>query len=138
MKFKLALLIIGILSFSCTSYMYYQIYQLRLGMDKANVFDVIESDEHDRSLFLINSFEEDLYNISKKVNESNISVLIVYKYFSDVTWNEDSYYYLAFQDDKLLYFGMPFELTRHSNELISKIGEEANQIVLKEYKEYDD
>lgn len=138
MKFKITLLIISIFSFSCSYYMYYQIYQLRLGMSKAEVFDIIESSEHDRSLFIINSFEEDMHNISKRVKEKDVKILIVYKFFSDVTENEDSYYYLAFKDDKLLYFGMPYELTRHSNELISKIGEEANQIVMKGYKEYDD
>lgn len=122
---------------SCSYFAYERLMNIERGMDKTDLVNVMESDEYSNDdVTLINDSESDMHDISNEVNGSEkISVLICNKYQILQDGSETPYYIFAFENEKLLYWGLPLEFGRNKNKKIQQIGDAAQKIIKEKYLE---
>ena len=77
----------------------------------------------------LDAFKKEDVDIDFKIALPKLSAKNKAKYEVYITTihgaNTKELYYYAFQDDKLVYWGYPYQFTRNENALIQEIGEEA-------------
>lgn len=119
---------------SCLSTSYMRLLNIRMGMSSEQIFNILESDEYnDYDVHLING-REDLFDISQQVqSNSSIKVLIANKYYPMQSGDDEPYYLFAFEDEKLIFWGLPLEFARKNDPKINKIAELAVEIINKDY-----
>lgn len=73
------------------------------------------------------------YKINDKsyteINNPELSSLSSKKYSVIVGYKGNVYHYWAFENDKLIYWGLPLEFARHESQIINEIGIEAAKLI---------
>ncbi len=140
MKKLILLSTIAILFSSCT-YVYFQdLANVGKGMSLDKVIETLESDDYDDGIIELNSFDEDVYDVG-----GNTKVMLALKYqppqyfgtfaFLQNWFDEPHAYYLfAFENDKLIYWGLPIDFYKTGKDKLEKIADQANDIINKEYE----
>jgi len=132
MKYILILSITILGLFGCTSYKFASLYQLKRGMTYDNATAIL-TDEHYNGMELISSLKDDTHTIKK--GEDTYKVLFMIKKYRRQTSNHESLYMFAFQNDKLLYWGFPYEFNLSHDSKYNSIGEGATEVAKQKYKE---
>lgn len=116
---------------SCSYHANYNISSLKKGINIDETIELME--EGDFGLELIDDeYENELYNV-KEIENSE--VLIVNRIYTPKLGYDEVYYILAFEDNKLIYWGLPYEFANHPEMKIKEIGKFASEIIVKNYAE---
>ncbi len=132
MKKIIILLPFLLLAFSsCSRYSYINLLHIKQGMNSNEVAEVVSSFfKPSIDVFLIDDASSDMYDISSKIKAKvKTTILIAEKKVLFKT----PYYIFAFEDDKLIYWGLPIDFKRSSNAKFVKIGTEAVRIIHRDY-----
>lgn len=124
MKKLLLVIIIAILS-SCTPFLYQEMAYIHKGMNIEEVTKVITNTEYGSGIELLNDdIKEDLYS-----TDNNIKYLVTEKF----TPQEMEYYIFVFQNDQLIYWGLPYQIANNSNPDINNSSFEISKTVKEKY-----
>ena len=128
-------LFIAVTLVSCTTIAYQRLMEVEKGMQVEDVVSILESSSfNNKDVTLINDAKTDMYDISDKVDGSDdAKVLIAQKYDPKQKGSKTPYYIFAFDNEQLLYWGMPLEFNRSSNPMLIQIGSEAINIINEAY-----
>ncbi len=103
-------------------------------MPSNEVMQVLASDNFDNKDVLLINGEKDFYdleNLKQTINPTK--VLITKKYYLGQVGDKESFYIFAFENDKLIYWGLPLEFARVNDLKLNEIGELTVKIIQKEY-----
>ena len=134
-KYLIALLIplfmISSCSFQMTKTVFEDIMNIRIGMDKASALEIIDDDD---GFYIINDFEKDIFDISKKISsdKAKYEILIAKRFRS----TNPEFYIFAFKDNKVLYWGYPNEFARENNKVFEEIAVAGIEIIKNDYIEH--
>lgn len=126
---------LAIMVASCTTYKFAALYQLRRGMSYQEAKQVLTDENYD-GMETISSYESDTY--TEKIENDSIRIVFMMKEYQARTKNDEALYIFAFQNDKLIYWGFPYEFTLSQNAKYSKIGTKAMEIANTKYKDQID
>lgn len=122
---KLIIIITLVICTSCTMFLYEELAHIHKGMNATEVTNVIDSGDYGPGIELINDdINEDLYSA-----DNNIKYLVTEKF----TPQETEYYIFVFQNDKLVYWGAPYQIANHSDPDISNSSYEISKTVKEKY-----
>ena len=125
-------LLILVLS-SCSNYSYQNLLHIRKGMLTDEVVEVISSFwKPNFDVFMIENSQSDLYDISRQIkSKTNTTILITMKKSA----GQRPYYIFAFENDKLIYWGLPVDFKRSANDKFIRIAKAAVKIIRRDYPE---
>lgn len=117
---------------SCTStFMYQELAYIHKDMTVDQVADVVTSEEFDEGISLVNEeMKQDLHTL-KSIPGENLQALITLKYYP----TEEGNYVFLFKDNKLLYWGLPYQISNSSNEIVRKASVEIATLIENKYYE---
>jgi hypothetical protein len=129
---KILLILIAISFVGCTStFMYQELAYINKNMSVDEVADVVTSEEFDEGISLVNEeMSQDLHSLSANIGDK-LQVLVTLKYYP----TEEAHYVFLFQDNKLLYWGLPYQIANSSNELVQKASAEITALLENKYIE---
>ena len=130
---KIILILITLSFVGCTStFMYQELAYIHKNMSVDEVADVVTSDEFDEGISLVNDeMSQDLHSLSSNIGDK-LQVLVTLKYYP----TEEAHYVFLFQDNKLLYWGLPYQIANSSNEIVRKASTEITALL--DYKYLED
>jgi hypothetical protein len=108
MKKILFTIVLTLIFASCVTYKFASLYQLRRGMSYQDAKQILTDSQYD-GIEEIRSFDSDTY--AEKIANDSIKIVFMIKEYHAQTKNNESLYIFAFQNDKLLYWGFPYEFT---------------------------
>lgn len=116
---------------SCTTYVYDELTYIHKGMSLNEVSDIVSSEDFSDGIFMISeNRDDDVYDLNME-GQSGLKYLVTEKYFQD----EDGYYVFLFQDDKLIYWGLPYEFVNNRNATIKNASINISNTIVSEYLE---
>lgn len=111
---------------SCTSafLLYENLAHIHKDMTTQELKNVLENDDFGYGVELINDdMEKDMYT------NNSIKYLVTERR----AYGESSYYIFLFQDDKLVYWGFPYQIANHSKSEISGASPDISKTVKEKY-----
>lgn len=104
-------------------------------MSVEEVISILESNDYDNEdVEIINDPQTDMYDISDKVDGSNDAKILITKKYAPLQGGKwKPYYIFAFDNEQLLYWGMPLEFNRSPHKKLNQIGTEAMNIINEAY-----
>ncbi len=130
----LIFILLTLLLSSCHYTAYVRLLHIKYGMPSNEVMQILASDNFDnKDVHLINGEKDfyDLENLKQTINPTK--VLITKKYYLGQVGDKESFYIFAFENDKLIYWGLPLEFARVNDLKLNEIGELTVKIIQKEY-----
>jgi len=122
---QIMIITIILLLTSCSSHFFYEeLAHIHKGMKIDELKNVIESEDFGYGIALINDeIEKDIYT------SNNIKYLVTER----AAYRESSYYVFLFQNDKLVYWGFPYQIANHSQSEISGASPDISKTVKEKY-----
>lgn len=127
-SFKVIIISVLIFTMGCSgTYLYEELSYIHKGMNLEEVVDVISSSNYSKGLDILNS------NIDKDLHilKDNSQILVTEKY-SPI---ENEYYIFMFKENKLLFWGLPYQFMNNSNPTIKNASIEISAILNEKYIE---
>ena len=122
---KIIMLSLVLLLSSCASYFFYEEFaHIHKDMTISELVTVIESDDFGYGVGLINNeIEKDMYS------SNSIKYLVTER----IAYGEYQYYVFLFQNDKLVYWGFPYQIANHSKSEISGASPDISKTIKEKY-----
>lgn len=122
---KLIMLSMLLLLSSCASYfLYEELAHIHKGMTISEVKTVVDSGDFGFGIGLINDeIEKDMYT------SNSVKYLVTER----TAYGEYQYYVFLFQNDKLVYWGFPYQVANHSKSEISDASADISKTIKEKY-----
>lgn len=134
MKTRILIVLVSLTSlFSCSvSHKVHEgLYKIRKGMSHTDVGKMIF--EYYYLKEIDDFYRDDVYE--RRINNKDLKLAFIIRMFPN-TREREALYLLLFEDDRLLYWGYPYEFTFSENRLYQQVGEEAVDIIRESYSDY--
>lgn len=125
-KYISLLILLSIFTISCSHQINKEFLKIKKGLSSEEVMSII--DDNGGTNYL--SLHDNYVNEIKVSNSTNKYTMIIGRKVYVTTYQK---YVYAFENNKLIYWGLPIEFARNSSPLINQIGEEAIRLL----NEYD-
>ena len=114
-----------ILLTSCASHFFYEeLAHIHKGMTTTELKTILDSGDFGHGIGLINDeIEKDMYT------SNSIKFLVTER----VAYGEYQYYVFLFQNDKLVYWGFPYQVANHSKSEISGASPDISKTIKEKY-----
>ncbi len=121
---KITIIFLTFFVSSCTYFLFEELAHIHKGMSLEEVRTVIDNSDYGPGIDLINDeINQDLYtynNVKYLVTERNSYV-------------EIEYYIFIFVEEKLVYWGLPYQIANNSNSEISSTSEDISRTIREKY-----
>jgi len=118
---------------SCSNFSYKNLLHIRKGMVTDEVVEVISSFwKPNLDVFMITDARSDTYDLSRMIkSKTKTTILIATK----KSVGQKPYYIFAFENDKLIFWGLPVDFKRSANDKFIRIAQAAVKIIRRDYPE---